>query len=472
MSVDSKTVQNYYGQGYLSADAILEPQYYAKYLRRYGLGIGFMEWMRLAGADKLQLKGRTLNLIEGGSLKRPIKLGTAIATTLVKATQTFKLDATCYDSSGNCALKAYDSIVIPRKYLTISGVASITDKIFRVNLRSGSASDYTFTIQCPDQTVAIAVEVPIGTDLMIGPTSFAPGTGQPLGVTTADYTRSFTTGILKKSVIFEGGASSHQTRESLLIDGSPTIFDRGLLETDILMNADFDESILLGEQNSTGITMTNAQGDSATVLGSLGILPHMVDKAQKYPYNITMDITDFDSLRESFESQGVTDTNINVYTGNRINTKLENSGLKFVSEVSGGTDLYKTIGELGFVFNRLFKNGMTYNFFPLKSTGDPSTWNANSDYSFGDLMLLIPNGESKVKNMVGVDNAPPKIKNLEMAYLNWGGEDRKRIVRRVDGMTGRESVAVDQYDRESVYLLSEYALVFTLVNQSVLAYLK
>lgn len=467
MSVDSKTVQSYYGQGYTSVSAILEPQYYGKYLRRYGQGIGFFEWMRIAGANKLNLKNRTLNLIEGGSAQRPITLGEAISTTAKKATASVKLASTDYDANGNCYLKAGDSLIIPAKYL---GDSPITERLYRVNSRSGSAGDYTFTIQAPNEDTYIDTEIPAGTVLSVGPTSFAPGTGQPLGVTTADYTRSFTTGIVKKTVKFEGGASSHQTKDSLLIGGFPTLFDRGLAETEILMNADMDAAILLSEPNTTGITQTNAEGDSSTVLGTMGILPQMVDKAQKFPYINYPGITEFDHTKEVFMSQGVTDTNINVYLGTRINTALENSGLKFLPEVSGGTDLYKTIGELGFTFNRLYKNQLMFNFFELKSTGNPASYAANDDYSFQDLMLMIPNGKTPVRNIQGVDNAPPTISNLEMAYLNWGGEDRTNIIRRVDGMTGRETYAANEYDMENVYMLREFALIFTLVNQTILGY--
>jgi hypothetical protein len=147
--------------------------------------------------------------------------------------------------------------------------------------------------------------------------------------------------------------------------------------------------------------------------------------------------------------------------------RFENAGLEFIASTSN-TNLLTNAKALNFPIRSLYKNGCNFNFFEMTGWSNPATYGI-ADYPFKDLALFLPNTQATVK-MGSKDSDSMVLNNLTIGYLNYGGEDRTRVIKRIDGMTGIESEGVDQYDEMNYYILSELAVLFSEVNKTILSY--
>ena len=125
----------------------------------------------------------------------------------------------------------------------------------------------------------------------------------------------------------------------------------------------------------------------------------------------------------------------------------------------------KSMQELGFAYKSFLKGGIKYTIRELASFRNPNKY-GNDSYTFPRMGVICPVGKMKV-NLKGQDK-PFYLNNLTIGYLAGGRENRKRIVRAVDQMTGMESQAVGGNDLSNVYYLTEFMLIAMECNQMVL----
>jgi hypothetical protein len=183
-------------------------------------------------------------------------------------------------------------------------------------------------------------------------------------------------------------------------------------------------------------------------------------------YNGTFTVPDFDQIKIALLSQGVTDTRANFFCGPTLHRYVENSGLEFLKEYSGGTDLMKNYSEMGIELPAIRKNGILTVLHELKSFANPVKFGISS-YDFDTLGFILP--ETNVNVKMGADGV--KMQNVVLGYKNYNGENRTRIVKPIPGVNGHASspnVAVNSYDEYKVQMLSEFMLMFFKANQAIL----
>jgi len=418
---------------------LLEPQHYAKIKNLYGPLLDLFEWLRLSGAITT-VTNAELILIERGSIERPITVGAQIGITTPGQPFNLTLAPGDYDANGACYPTIGDGVLIPTQNLGYTG-GSNTEKTFRIESVSGSAGSYTFVCRPLDAKTYIAVAIPANTQLSTGVPSYGLGTGQPRAQSTYDYVRTFNTGLLKQTIEMEGGYGTQKFWEAGLEGGYASPMMKARIEAQFLLNMKKDRMIAFGEKNTNSLKevssfMLDPRGNqSPSIIGTQGILQHAEEAAQKFPYNNTIDIEDFYNILPILESQGMTDNKVQVLLGPRIMSKIEQSGLQFVSQVSHGTDLYDGLKSLNFNLRQLNLNGIFFDFLPMQSLSNPASYGLPA-YSLNERMLMIPSGKKEVKLGEHGDGGKKIINNVELAYRVGNGFDRSNIYGKYSGMTG------------------------------------
>jgi len=451
-------------------DFELVPQIWKTLYSKYGDAFGYFEFLNAIG-QTMSVKGRNMKVFETGSLERPFKLGSAIATGGVGASISFTLDATDYDANGNSPLRVGSTILIPRAYQT----NTTKDYSYRVMTKSSDADPvyvaYPFDRTGTSFTAAqIAIQIPAGTQLAITGDSWGTGTGQPASTTSGSAQRTYYTGINKETFKIEGGllAQENYLDPMPLKDGGSSVYNKGMFQTEFFLNAKMNHTIWTGEYPDNPLMVqTNVFGESVPVLGTRGLNDWLELLAQEQNYFDKYEIADLNDVDSLLISNGVTSQEIFWPQGDLLYRDVEESGLDFLKEYSS-TDLMKTVGEINVGFRAFTKLGHTFLTKKMANLSNPNTYglSAYSD-NYRSMGFMIPVGkELSVK--LGEDGSPIKMGNLTIGYLNDKGENRQRIVQVVAGVNGMGHQATNEYDAVNCYMLTEWMLMAVKMNQAIL----
>jgi len=466
--VTSNTVSGYFGEDYTKNAALhVYPQYFKDVIQIYGEEGRLLDFLRAMGQTMTIFNPKMTSILEG-SLERSIITGSSIGNNNAGNSISLTLQSDQYDTNNACYLIVNESVLIPPKYLQDSPIGG---RLYYVASVSGTAPALTFVLKPLDATSKIRVSIPAGTELMVGPTYFARESGQPGGKVRYEYEKNYYTQICKTSAKFGGGAVTYKLWRDMLNGGGSKTLIRGMEETTQRLDSDINKAILIAEPNTNAITATNtSDGTARTVLGTKGILPQMISEAQLLSYNDSYDISSFDAIKSILKGQMVTEREVNVFHGYQYGRRVENVFVNYIGDNSY-TDLISNAMTLGFPIRRIFKNGCYFNFSEIQSFGNPTGFGVK-DYPFPDLALIMPQSQTKVKTNALAEGGEKSLvmDNLTIGYLKYGGEDRTRIVKRIDGMTGIEMEGSNQYDEMNLYMLSEFMVIFNKVNQTILQY--
>ena len=437
------------------------PDIWNEWYEKYGGGFKVLDFINMVGRTS-QVSNREFTHFEDGVDHRVATTLAETATGIAGATISFDLIATDYDTGGNGPLRQHFTVYVPADYqpaaidvpraYVVTGIAG-----------SGSAQTYTCTPLSSDSQISTAI--PASTELMIGASVFAPGTGQPAGQTIGTYSRDHATQIIKESCGFEGGAVAHRNyREVVDRAGNPGLFDRGNVETEFRLDRQLDSAIFIGEENDNSLTQTSQFGGTPSRQGTKGLWNWMAELAQEKNYTGEFDMDDFDDIKPLLQSQGVNGATVMFGYGSNLGLNVENGVLSGVKEWSGGSDLLSQ-GNAYFdvEFTGIKKNGVKFMCQEMISFANPNAL-GNDSYDFSDSGFMMPVTDVSVTNPQGAKMTVP---NLSVAYLNHAGEDRTRFISTVAGMNGMGFDAKNEYDGTNLYMLSEFALFAANINQFV-----
>ena len=433
------------------------PEIWNEWYEKYGKGFKVLDFLNMAGRS-MPIANRTFYHFEDGTDLRVATVGTQIAVTAAGANATLTtLAATDYDANGNGPLRANFTLVIPDTYLNNTGPRLYVCTAIAGN---GAAQAYTLSPLSADSEINVAI--PVNTELMIGPSVYAPGTGQPEGMTQGTYKRTHYTQISKESCGFEGGqVGKRNYREVVDMAGNPRIFDRGMVETEFRLDRQMDSALFLGEPNTNALTQTSVYGGTPNRQGTEGLWTWMTALAQSKTYAGDFDMDDFDDIKPLLQSQGLVDSTVLFGYGSNLGLSVENTlldgGLK---EWSGGTDLLKG-NYFEVEFKKAMKNNVRFLFKEMVSFANPNTY-GNDSYDFTDSGFMLPVTDVPVTTMAGEKITVP---NLATAFYNHKGEDRTRIIGTVAGLNGMGYDIKNEYDGTAIFMLTEYALFAANVNQ-------
>ncbi len=473
-AISSNTTATGYNSVWASLyDADMQvPQIWNEIINYYGPGVGLLEWQYAAG-NIVPIAGPSKTLFEQGSLVKLVTIQGDIAVTLEGADGHLHLAATEFDANGNCYLKVNDIVVIPAKYLEISGVDSTKPELYQVTADNGLVGILReFTIHPLNAHSEIENVVPSGTALMVTGGNYANGVASGSAKSAGWYHRHFTTSTKKADWSMTGSVQSNERYYEKLRGGGNGIFSKASIEADFLLSKYINDEIFLGGGISSTTTQHDRDLNDIQATGTVGILQHLVDGAMKQYYTLAYGYTDFDDIKDLLNSQGVANRDVTFFVGSLLNKQLENAGLDFLKEFSGGTDLMRNLNTIGVGFSAVKKNGINFVIKEIPSFSDPTAYGADAfeDY-FTGLGFIVPDVDVTVR---GSMESPEsfKLKNFSLGFKSYNNENRTRINKVIPGVAevgaGGGNIAVDTFDDVRGTLLSEFAVIFTGRNQCIL----
>lgn len=462
-AVSSNTVAAGYNQKFNSLyDAMLKPQIFGELIELYGKGLGIFDMLYFAG-NTIDVKGHKQTVWSQGAIQKPISLKAAISTNSAGESISINVTDAEYDTNKKVFLSVGDAVFIPETY---TGSTSYGPAKYQVVSKSGTApASEVFVLQPFLDAYQIAVEVPIGTKLQVTGGNYAPGSQGASAKSRGWYSADYYTAIKRAAFHLEGSQQSDERWQDMLKNGEMGMFSKTSAETDFLLTSYINDELFLGEEpDNSSLTMLNREGDSNTVYGTKGVWRHLVSNGGFQEYINQYEISDFDDVKDMFRSQGVINQAALFAVGSGLNRQLENSGLDFLKEYSGGTDLMQTMDEVGVQFRKIKKNSILYAIVELATFDNPQTYGLSS-YDWKNRGFIVPNEFGKVK--MGDATESITLSNLTLGHKNYNGENRTRVSDTLAGVNGMGYRFVDTWDDLRGELLAEFMLIATKRNQMI-----
>src|SRR5690606_31496930 len=104
----------------------------------------------------------------------------------------------------------------------------------------------------------------------------------------------------------------------------------------------------------------------------------LVNDAMHQYYTAAYDKPCFEDIKPALQSQGVMTRNTTFFMGSELYRQIENTGLDFIKEFSGGSDFMKGLNEIGVAFKAVNFNGVYTTFKELPSLSDPTAYGADA----------------------------------------------------------------------------------------------
>ena len=462
-AVASSTVTAGYNKNFNTVyDAMLKPQVFGELIDLYGQGLGIFDMLYFAG-NIIDVKGHKQTVWSQGAIQKPITLLGTIGTGGAGATITFKIATADYDANYKTFLAVSDAILIPEDYM---GSTSNGPAKYQITSKSGGTNDITYSAMPFLSTYQVTVAVPTTTKLMVTGGNYAPGSqgasSKSRGWTSVDYY----TAIKRAAFLIEGSIQSDERWQDTLKNGDTGMFSKASIEADFLLTSYINDELFLGEEpNNASLVMSNRESDSNTVYGTKGYWRHLESSGCAQEFTDNYEIADFDDVKDVFRSQGVINQAALFGVGSGLNRMIENSGLDFLKEYSGGTDLMRNMDEIGIKFKKILKNSILFSIVELATFDNPQTYGLGA-YDWQNRGFIVPNefGQAKLGDF---GSSTVTLSNLTLGHKNYNGEDRTRIAQVLGGVNGMGYRAVDTYDDVRQELLAEFMLIATKRNQMI-----
>ena len=469
----SNAKQERYGQVWADVYDMAKPDIAQELIKYYGLGVGMAEMAEMAG-NTVTFGSTSTTQYEEGS---PYKLVAVdeIAVADEGADITVILQDAEYDANGNAYLALHDVLVIPAEYLQKpTGTKAVKPELYQVVTVTAAGLlnvDTEYTCRPQLSTVHLHVAVPAATKLMVTGGNFANEAAGGVAKSSGWYSRTFTNSTVRTSWGQGGSTQSIKRYYEELKGGGTGIYSKNTAEASMRHTKTISDQMLIGSGvTNTALVMANRDLVNIDVTGTVGVLQHLVDRAMPQYYTAAYDMPCFEDIKAALQSQGVRERNVTFFHGPELGRQIENLGLDFQKEFSGGTDFMKRMAEIDVTFKAIRRNGVFISLKEIGSFGDPTAYAADAfDDYFRAMGFIIPDVDVTVKSQA--EQAPFKIKNLTLGYKSYNGENRTRIVKLLPGVSdigGGGNIAVDTYDDARGEILSEFRVYFNKVNQCIL----
>lgn len=444
----------------------LKPQTYGELVKLYGEGLKFVDALMWA-KKYIDVSTRSMKVIEEGHFWDTMTTFAQVATALDSADITIV---------SNDLIRPGFSVHIPATYFTGANLA----QSYRIMSRAGAAAPYTYTCS-PYLDISLDVAIPASTELIVGASSFAPGSQQPASSVMDYFSHTHTTRIMKETINFEGGQNALMEWDDLKqSEYGANLYARAVLIAQMKMRLQQNDYVLMGYPvtNTNGITQNNRWSEANDILSDYGLLPAMAlsTGAMKQYYTGSYAEDNFDVVKFLLASQGLAGMNSVLFAlGQELYTSIENSMLRFIREYSGGTELYyDDLNKVGFNVREILKNNTKFYLCEIPEFADPTRY-AAPGFNFETMGLIFP--DSKVtatlngfdpKTWTSKEGEKRSLNHLTLGYLNYGKENRKMIVGTKAGVNGMGIPFSDDYDDSSWYALTEMMVITLALNQTIM----
>jgi hypothetical protein len=446
---------------FINEEETLKPQTYGQLVQLYGNGLRTFDiWMW--AKRYIDVSTRKMQVIEEGHFWDTLDLSVAIAPNGAG-------DAITIVSEKGIGRIGF-VVHVPAQYLTDTAIP----QSYRIVSKTAGEGAWTYVAEALLGTEQIAVQVPIGQKLIVGGSMFAAGTRQPEGLVNDYYMHDHTTRILKETFHMEGGQNALEEWDDLKQSSYGSgLRARNMIKTQLQLRHQINDAILMGYPNLDGITQNNRFSEANSVLGDYGLIPSMYADAMKQYYTGSYTEDQFDVLKFLFASQGITGTSGLFLLGQELGLSIENSGMKFIKEYSGGSDMYDKLKGIGFGIKEVLKNNFKTYLTEVQEFNNPVTYAANG-YNFESMGMIFP--DSKVTatlngfdpSGMSVGGKKVSLNHMTVGYLNYGGENRKLVVGNKAGVNGMGIPFSDDWDDMSTFMLCEMMTILLALNQTIL----
>jgi len=466
----SNATQTRYGQVWADVYDMLKPDIYQELIKYYGNGVGLAEWAEIAG-NTITFSSPSVTVYEEGSIYKLVEVD-EIAIAAEGADITVTLPASEYDANNASYLTLHDVLVIPAEYLQKpTGTKALKPELYQVVLLAGGPGVATvYTCRPQLSNVHLHVAVPAGTKLMVTGGNFANEAAGGKPKSAGWYSRTFYNSTVRTAWAQGGSTQSNKRYYEELKGGGIGIYTKNTAEASMRHTKTISDQMFLGSGvTTTALVMLNRDNDSIDVTGTVGVLQHLVSRAMPQYYTAAYDKPCFEDIKPALQSQGVLDRNVTFFYGSELGRQVENLGLDFIKEFSGGTDFMKTMGQVDTSFKAVKFNGVFVSFKEIPSLSDPTAYGADAfDDYFRAMGFIIPDVDVTVTS--SMEQAPFKMKNLTLGYKSYNGENRTRIVKVLPSVANVDggNIAVDTWDDSRGEILSEFRCYANKVNQWIL----
>lgn len=456
--------QGAYTETWRAANDILDPQTYGKLTRLYGpglLAVDALMWRK----SEINISTRAMEVYEEGHFWDTLTTSAQVNTAVAGANITI---------SSNDNIRVGFSVRIPASYITGAKVP----QDYRITSKAeGTPNVYTCSPFLSTQTLDVAI--PTATQLMVGASSFAPGTQQPAGQIMDYFSHFHYTRIMKETVNFEGGQQALKELDDMKSSQyGGTLRARAILIAQMIMRLQQNDFLLMGYPNTNSLAQNNRHGESNAISSDYGLIPAMAQDtgAMKQYYTGSYGEDNLESVKYLLASQGLSGMNSVMYMlGQELFTGISRSMRTFLREYSGGTDLYyNNLQKVGFGVRQILLNNTTFNLVEVPEFSDPTRY-AAPGLNFETMGMIFPDSKVTVtmngydpNSMTNVAGKKLSTDHINLGYLNYAGENRKMIVGNKAGVNGLGIPFSDDWDESSTYLLTEMMNLFFALNQTVL----
>jgi hypothetical protein len=469
----STTKSQRYGQVWADVYDMLKPDIVQTLIPYYGKGVGLAEWAAMAGST-ITFGSVSATVYEEGS---PYKLVEVEIINVAAEGQdiTVKLADAEYDANGKAYLSINDVIVIPAEYLEKpTGTKAIKPEMYQVVTVTPAGAlnvETTYTCRPHLATVHLHKAVPSGTKLPVTGGLYANEATGGKSKSSGWYTRSFTNSTVRTDWSQGGSTQSNKRYYEELKGGGTGIYTKNTAEASMRHTKTISDQMWLGSGvTNTALTMANRDGDAIDVTGTVGVYQHLVDRAMPQYYNTAYDKPCFEDVKPALESQGIMNRSVFFVYGSELGRQVENMGLDFNKEFSGGANYLQSMGNIDATLKSATFNGVHFIFKELPSLSDPIGCGAAAfDDSFRSMGFIMPDVDVTIKE--SNDGVPISIKNLTLGYKSYNGEDRTRVVKVLPGagdIGNSGNIAVDLWDDCRGSILSEFRVYANKFNQCIL----
>lgn len=444
------------------------PQKHMELIQASGRRFSGLDFFNLYGT-RVNLKNRTLDVLVKGKFNEPIRVDEIVAPAAPGDTIDITLLPDEYDAAGNCRLRLKFTVAIP---------VGSSYELYRADSKAGVPGvNEVFTCTPLDVDAFFDTNIAEGTELMVGASTDAPGGNGVEGMKERIYEYSYRTQISKERLGFEGGQTAVEEWEDIIRGGeSIGKFARWLIPTEHRLDKQIESTLWMGQNNTNNVTENTFMGGGVqAVLAAQGLVKTMEDRGAMLYYGTEFDINDLYSIKPHFlNTELSTDMGV-ILCDSWFMRDLELSGVEFINE--GGSAEYKRIVRnvwgsatddmINVSFRAAYIDGILTTFIEVPSLSDPSTFGVSSLAAMRGQALYVPVETANVQ--LGLDLAPIKMRNLSMGYLNNNGENRTRVLAKLNGMTGVEGYqVVNSIDGMNVHMLSEYMPIIINPEQMIL----
>lgn len=456
-TTSSRVGQYNYGEWKSLFDLRLDEGYLEE-INRYGIGSHFMDFLMIAD-QTVSVTTRAPKIFEKLEWETTVATDTAIVVSVAAGDPfSFTVAASDVDSNGNLPCMVGEGLIVPAAYQ-----APNEDRVYVITDITGttvtaeplSADGTTITAS------EIDVQIPIGFRFTIHGFYGSYGTGQPPGHNQVRAVREYNTQIIKTSMNYEGGINAIKWRDIPTESGVNSVWIEGAEIAESFHSKRIDDAIFLGELNdNTALTEASQFGGTNKRTAAKGLWNWGEEAGQELLYPGTWDYTQLYDYKDLIISQNVVARDIMFLMGTDLLRDVELANLDYIKEYSGGSDLFRSANEIGVNIKYFMGNGFTFMFSELKSFANPLRY-GNKEYEFTKYGIMLPDQ----KESITIEGRTERHSNITLGFLNNQGEDRTRIVRVVDGMSGRLSQASNDYDGSNLWMLTEMVPLVYRPNQ-------